>query len=76
MPIYEFTCSNCENEFELLMRDGDLPACPGCGGDSLNRLLSLPAAHSTSGGDLPVREPQSAETCGLPQCGMGGCQMQ
>jgi putative FmdB family regulatory protein len=74
MPIYEFACEPCDHRFETLVRNGDEPACPKCGKSrGLVKLLSVPAAH-TSGGDLPMCEPPSG-TCGLPQCGSGGCQM-
>ena len=77
MPIYEYTCSGCRNDFELLVRNGEAATCPDCGGTHLERRLSVPAAHTRSGSSqLPVCEPSpSAGTCGRPQCGMGGCQM-
>lgn len=76
MPIYEYICESCEHEFEFLVRASDQPQCPECGGKQLNKLFSVPAAHSGSrGSDLPVCGPSPAPgTCGLPQCGMGGCQ--
>jgi len=47
MPIYEFTCKACANEFEALVRKKD-PACPRCGSADLERKLSLPAVNSES----------------------------
>lgn len=47
MPIFEYACKHCRREFETLVRTGDTPACPGCAGTDLERLLSLPAVHST-----------------------------
>jgi putative FmdB family regulatory protein len=46
MPIYEYACGECEREFELLVRSNERPVCPQCGGVKLERLLSVPAAHS------------------------------
>ena len=43
MPIFEYKCRGCGNEFELLVRKSDTPACPSCKGTELERLLSLPA---------------------------------
>ena len=43
MPIYEYRCKDCGKEFEALVRKSDVPACPGCAGTDLERLLSLPA---------------------------------
>lgn len=74
MPLYEYTCQKCQSDFELLIRGSETPECPSCGGKKLEKHFSVPAAH-TKGSSLPVCEPQSSGTCGLPQCGMGGCQM-
>jgi putative FmdB family regulatory protein len=73
MPIYEYSCDACNNEFELLVRGNERPACPECGSVKLEKLLSVPAAHTT-GKSLPICDTPSSGTCGLPQCGMGGCQ--
>lgn len=74
MPIYEYTCPRCEEDFELLVRGEERPACPTCGGEKLAKRFSVPAAH-TAGGPLPISGPASFEGgCGRPQCAMGGCQ--
>jgi putative FmdB family regulatory protein len=31
MPIYEYSCASCDNEFEVLVRGSEKPACPDCG---------------------------------------------
>ena len=48
MPLYEYTCRGCGNRFELLVRRADVPACPSCGSDDLEKLLSRPAVKSDS----------------------------
>jgi putative FmdB family regulatory protein len=76
MPIYEYACDDCRGEFEVLVRGNESPVCPTCGSPRLEKLLSVPAAHTGgSRGSLPICETPSPGTCGLPQCGMGGCQM-
>jgi putative FmdB family regulatory protein len=41
MPLYEYSCRKCHHEFETLIRPGDPgPACPECGSDDLEKLLS------------------------------------
>jgi len=40
MPLYDFHCRACSCEFEALVRTGDTPRCPECGGVDLERLLS------------------------------------
>lgn len=55
MPIYEFACRACGHQFETLVRPGFTPACPTCQGADLERLLSLPAVHSSGTHDLAMR---------------------
>lgn len=40
MPLFEYRCLSCQEEFEALVRAGDVPACPACGHDRLERLLT------------------------------------
>ena len=46
MPLYEYTCRKCNHEFETLVRTGDTPACPECGCEDLEKLLSGVAVSS------------------------------
>ncbi len=73
MPLYEFTCSNCHQNVELLVRSGqeDLE-CPECGSRKLEKQLSVAAAPAVSGTmKLPVSSAATDATCGRPQCGSG-----
>lgn len=41
MPIYEYTCPDCEKDFEELVFDPDeIPECPHCGGTNAQRIMS------------------------------------
>ena len=41
MPLYDFHCRSCGNEFEALSRAQDPPvACPSCQSADLEKLLS------------------------------------
>ena len=75
MPLYEYACDSCQQQFEVLVRGHERPACPECGSLKLEKLLSVPAAHTGKG--LPVCDIPypAAGNCGKPQCGTGGCQM-
>ena len=46
MPIFEFTCNACANQFETLVRKNDTPVCSKCGSADLERLISMPAVNS------------------------------
>ena len=56
MPIYEYLCKSCEQQFEALVLRGEEPkTCKACGGEQLERLLSLPAVKSESTHNLAMR---------------------
>jgi putative FmdB family regulatory protein len=40
MPIYEYQCRQCAEQFELLVLKGTEVACPSCHGADLEQLLS------------------------------------
>lgn len=46
MPIYDFKCRQCGNVFDELVKVGQTPDCPSCGGNDLERLVSLPAVST------------------------------
>ena len=71
MPLYEYACQTCAHQFELLVRSSEAPACPACHGTSLERKLSVFAAHT---GAAPSRAaaPGPCGTCGDPR-GPGAC---
>ena len=46
MPIFEYECRGCHNQFELLVLKDTIPACPGCQGQDLEKLLSAFAFNS------------------------------
>ncbi len=48
MPIYEYSCEECEHQFEELVRGDEVPQCPSCGSEQLERLMSLPRVSSES----------------------------
>lgn len=70
MPLYEYVCLDCENEFEVLraMSDADRAmACSACGGENVKRKLAVFYAHS--GGHAVAGT--SAPSC--PSCAGGSC---
>lgn len=42
MPIFEYQCIDCGQQFEHLQRSGaPEPQCPGCGQSRLTQMISL-----------------------------------
>jgi putative FmdB family regulatory protein len=52
MPIYEFSCLECGDEFERIQSfsDKSLPVCPHCHSHRVQRRLSPPAIHFKGSG--------------------------
>ena len=49
MPIFEFRCSTCGEEFERLVLRSSAPAdCPSCGSTELKRIFSISSVSSDS----------------------------
>ncbi len=74
MPIYEYQCRQCGNDFETLVRGSTAPKCPQCGGADLHKKLSAFAAITTASsteGDMPA----GCQACGMPG-GPGACGFQ
>lgn len=43
MPIYEYRCSRCAQQVEVLVRSGEArPTCPACGTALTDKLFSAP----------------------------------
>jgi putative FmdB family regulatory protein len=73
MPLYEYSCKQCERQFEALVRGGETPECPACHGHDLERRLSVFAPHTAGGAPKSVSS-GSCGTCGDPR-GPGACSM-
>lgn len=76
MIVYDLHCANghiFESWFSSANEYSDKAAahalaCPECGGTEVTKGLSAPRVNA--GAAAPAETP-----CGLPACGMGGCQM-
>ncbi|MEM7415218.1 MAG: FmdB family zinc ribbon protein [Gemmatimonadota bacterium] len=55
IPIYEYSCQECGDRFELLVRGSEAPACPSCESTKLERELSLPTAHTSGTRNMAMR---------------------
>lgn len=53
MPIYEYKCKKCQNDFEALVwtsREEEMVECPKCNARDVERILSPFAKSSGSSG--------------------------
>ncbi len=48
MPIYEYSCSKCDDVFETLVFGKEEVVCPKCGGQ-VNRIMSACSFKSAAG---------------------------
>ena len=67
MPIYEYHCESCQNDFEKLVLGGREPkGCPTCSSDQVSRLVS--AFSFKSAGSVRVPDSgssaSSSSSCG------------
>lgn len=53
MPIYGYECKKCGASFQTLVRSGEEPVCPSCGGAELEQQLSLIATPARGGDNDP-----------------------
>ncbi len=65
MPIYEYKCCDCGEDFEaLVMGSKDAVECPKCDSKKLERQMSCFSSSSGSMGDLLAPAGGSGPGCG------------
>ncbi len=70
MPLFEYQCSQCEYQFETLVRGSEMAECPECRSRKLDKLLSATAPPVVRSGSLPIAggcPPADAPPCN-PNC--------
>ena len=60
MPLYDYRCTACRAEFELLVRASTVPTCPQCGATDLERAVSRVAPAGKSAGIIAAGRRQAA----------------
>ena len=52
MPIYDYKCSNCEHQIEVIQKISEKPkvTCPECNKKTLKKLISAPSFRLKGGG--------------------------
>ena len=66
MPIYEYACNQCGEEFEKLVFGNKPVDCPKCNSQDIKKKLS---AFGMSGVEKPFAGPSS----GCTSCNKGSC---
>lgn len=59
MPIREYTCKKCGEEFETIVRDAEKVRCPVCRSTKLKEEFSLFGGYSMSGTGSSTRPRQA-----------------
>ncbi len=68
MPIYEYKCAKCDEEFEaLVFRADEEIACPQCKGDRVKRLMSV-CGFKSSESYTPPSGSSGCGTCSSTNC--------
>ena len=72
MPVYEYQCQACSNQFELRQKFSDEPAkeCPKCGGE-VRKLISN-TAFALKGGGWYAEGYGASKSAEAPACPSGG----
>ncbi len=68
MPLYEYTCQNCDHDFEELVLGNEGVECPQCQSTEVERLLSIPARPQMAASSLPMQCNSEGPPCGAPWC--------
>jgi len=73
MPIFEYSCKECDHRFEALIIGKEKPSCPKCHSRSLAPQLSV-FAVSAKGSSSTSMSSGACGTCGDPR-GPGACSL-
>jgi putative FmdB family regulatory protein len=72
VPIFEYTCRDCREAFELLVRSDTRIACPACDSERVVKKLSVFASHVKREAATPSCH-TGGPGCNLGKCGSGFC---
>jgi putative FmdB family regulatory protein len=71
MPIFEYQCGQCENEFEkLVLNSSEKIACPKCKSKKVRRIMSVSAF--SVGGKFKSTASSSCGSCSSSNCSTCG----
>lgn len=67
MPIYEYACNECREEFEKLVFSGTVVLCPKCSSGNIRKKMST---FGMGGTEKPSAGPAAS---GCSSCSGGSC---
>lgn len=74
MPIFEYVCKKCKNQFEELVFGQDEQAvCPSCGSTKTEKLMSACRGKVGGGGSDSDAVGQASPAPSAPSGGCAGC---
>ena len=74
MPIYEYQCQDCRQEFEYLVFGGEEPdKCPSCQSEKVCRLMSACGFLSKGAGGETVSSSAGSSCGGCAATSCAGC---
>jgi putative FmdB family regulatory protein len=73
MPIYEYRCSTCEQDFELLVRGAGAVFCPHCRGEEVKRKFSVFGMAGRGFDRMADSSAKPEKTGGGGCCSPSGC---
>ncbi|MGH9775364.1 MAG: FmdB family zinc ribbon protein [Candidatus Acidiferrales bacterium] len=72
MPIYEYVCEECKENFErLVMRSGEKAECPKCGSRRNTMQFSVFAAPANGDEKSAAKTATPSSSCGCTPRGCG-----
>jgi putative FmdB family regulatory protein len=66
MPIFEYYCVKCDEDFEVLVLGNQKVCCPACNGKKVTKLLSC-FSHK-SDGEFASSKGSSCTSCSATSC--------
>ena len=61
MPLYDYECRKCGNQFEVLVRPGSpTPACTECGSEEIERQLTSFAVSTEGSREANIKKARKA----------------
>jgi putative FmdB family regulatory protein len=71
MPIYEYHCESCGEDFEYIVFGSDQPDCTSCNSSEVSKLMSACGFVSKGGNGESVKSSAADSSCG--GCSAGSC---